>query len=272
MITIRSFIKYHPCYNHDAHFIYGRIHLPVAAKCNIQCNYCDRREGVSYHSYRPGVTKRILSPTEAACLVDKKLKENDIRVVGIAGPGEPLFNEETFSTLDIIKKKHTDLIFCLSTNGLLLEDKIKDMVNVGIKTVSVTINTVDPKIAEEIYSHITYRGIIFEGDKATKMLIEKQLSGLSKAVKNGMVVKVNSILIPELNMDHLEEVSEKIKARGAFIHNIVPLIPLAKFKSYRRPTCKELSDTRNRCEKIIKQFRLCKQCRADSVGIPFNEN
>ena len=33
----------HPCFNREAHGRFGRIHLPVAARCNIVCGFCDRR-------------------------------------------------------------------------------------------------------------------------------------------------------------------------------------------------------------------------------------
>jgi nitrogen fixation protein NifB len=33
----------HPCFSENARHTTGRIHLPVAPKCNIQCNFCDRK-------------------------------------------------------------------------------------------------------------------------------------------------------------------------------------------------------------------------------------
>ena len=31
--------KTHPCLGGEAHFKYGRIHLPVSPTCNIQCKF-----------------------------------------------------------------------------------------------------------------------------------------------------------------------------------------------------------------------------------------
>jgi nitrogen fixation protein NifB len=36
-------IKNHPCFNDSSRHTFGRLHLPVAPKCNIQCNYCSRK-------------------------------------------------------------------------------------------------------------------------------------------------------------------------------------------------------------------------------------
>ena len=79
----------HPCFSAHAHFRYGRIHLPVAPKCNIRCGYCDRRFDCANES-RPGVTSAVVSPEEALVRVERALcQDNRLRVVGIAGPGEP---------------------------------------------------------------------------------------------------------------------------------------------------------------------------------------
>ena len=40
---ITDIIEQHPCFNDEAHDSKGRIHLPVAPKCNIQCNFCEHK-------------------------------------------------------------------------------------------------------------------------------------------------------------------------------------------------------------------------------------
>ncbi len=92
-------IQEHPCFSEKACHTFGRCHIPVAPKCNIQCNYCIRDFDCVNES-RPGVTTRVLNPDESMDMVKKVVdKYNYIKVVGIAGPGEPLANEETFETL-----------------------------------------------------------------------------------------------------------------------------------------------------------------------------
>jgi len=54
----------------------------------------------------PGVTSQVLKPKEALERVDQVLeKYHYIKVVAVAGPGEPLFNEETFETLRMVGEK-----------------------------------------------------------------------------------------------------------------------------------------------------------------------
>lgn len=108
-------------------------------------------------------------------------------------------------------------------------------------------------------------------EDAFDVLSSRQLLGIRRAARRGMRVKVNTVLVPELNSDHLPQVARAIKGQGASIMNIIPLIPLGRMSHLKAPTCSELKQARERCEAIIEVFRLCKQCRADAVGIPGRE-
>src|SRR5512147_3013620 len=90
----------HPCFNKDAHKKFGRIHLPVAPRCNLQCNFCNRKFDCMNES-RPGVTSAVLPPSQAVPYLEEvKAKHENIAVVGIAGPGDPFANPiETMETL-----------------------------------------------------------------------------------------------------------------------------------------------------------------------------
>jgi nitrogen fixation protein NifB len=245
----------------------GRIHLPVASKCNIACNYCNRKIGID-HCYRPSIASRILAPREAYELLSSYSKKKWLKVAGIAGPGEPLFNSETFETLKLAHKAKEELILCICTNGLLLPDYATRLAELGVKVVTITINAVQAEIAMKIYTYVKYRGRKLFGIEASKLLISKQLEGIEKASQMNMLVRVNSILIPTLNDKHMIEVAKAVADRGANIQNIMPLIPLAKFKALRSPSLWEIQRVREKCEHFLPQFKHCKQCRADSIGIP----
>ena len=267
-------LEKHPCYSHSAHFKYGRIHLPVAPDYNLWCNYCERRiGGMTYHSYRPAVADRILTPEEALSEVAKYVEDESFTVVGIAGPGEPLYNTSTFETLRLVHDSYPQLMLCLSTNGLLLPRYAERLRDLGVRTLTVTLNAVDPEVGQRIYAYVKHDGKILRGIEGAEMLLRNQLIGIERAVKLGLIVKVNSILLPGINDDgHLEKVAGTVNKMGAYIQNITPLIPLGNFKHLEAPHCDELRLTRSRCQQIINQFWLCRQCRADSVGIPAREH
>ncbi len=260
----------HPCFDNIAHYEIFRIHLPVALKCNIKCKYCDRKIGAHYHATRPGVSKQIITPDQALKLVDKHLKERSSKeaVIGIAGPGEALYNNETFRTLELINSKYPEAQLCVCTNGLLLNKEAGHLYDLGVRYITVTINAISPLIGENIYSWIIYDGKLYRGVEGAKILIENQLAGVKKSSELGILVKINSVLIPGINDFHLVDISKKIKELGVHIHNIMPLIPLAELSHIPPPTCDSLRKVRDQCERVLPQFRLCKQCRADACSIP----
>ena len=265
----RKNIQGHPCFGGN-HHKNGRMHLAVAPRCNIKCGYCSRRRDCANES-RPGVTSRILTPQEALEKV-REVMASDIlgpmiKVIGIAGPGDPLANEETFETFRLIKAEFPHLILCMSTNGLLLPEKIDELEALGLHSLTVTVNALDPDVGGRVYSHISYHGKKYTGREGAEILIANQLEGLKRAAEFGMTIKVNTVLIPGVNEDQVEQVGRKVKELGAFVMNVMPLIPQSDFADVVPPTPEELEIIRTANEKIIGQFKHCRQCRADAVGL-----
>jgi nitrogen fixation protein NifB len=246
------------------------MHLAVAPKCNIKCGYCTRRHDCANES-RPGVTSRIMTPSEALDKVREVMASEMlgqlIKVIGIAGPGDPLANEETFETFRLIGAEFPHLIKCMSTNGLLLPERIDELEALDLHSLTVTVNALDPLVGAKIYSHISYQGQRYTGEEAASILIANQLAGLKRAADYGMTIKVNTVLIPGVNEAQIPLIAEKVKAIGAFVMNVMPIIPQADFAGITPPTPEEISAVQSANEKIIGQFKHCKQCRADAIGL-----
>ena len=259
----------HPCFATSGHGKTGRIHLAVAPECNISCNYCVRKFDCANES-RPGVTSKVINADEAIETVMKAKSSpigSKLTVVGIAGPGEPLANEETFQTLRNVKRRFPDMIFCLSTNGLLLPEKLAELVEIGVSHVTVTINTLDEQVGAKIYSYIRWEGKTMIGPDAARVLINNQLAGIEKASKAGMTVKVNTVVIPGVNEQLLYSLALEVKKRGAHLHNLLPLIPQAKFANKMAPPKEMIKNYRSILSSILPQMMHCQQCRADAIGV-----
>lgn len=263
----------HPCYSETAHHRFARIHLPVAPACNIQCHYCNRKYDCANES-RPGVVSQVLKPEQAvkkALVVGAALPQ--LAVVGVAGPGDPLASpKRTLATFQRLAEQAPDLKLCLSTNGLGVLDHIDALLRYNITHVTLTINCLDPEIGAAIYPWILWRGKRIHGRTASEILIERQQRGLEQLIARGILVKVNSVLIPGVNDTHLPTVSQVIRAKGAFIHNIMPLIAEPEHGTYygltgqRGPTPEELKAVQAACAGDMRLMRHCQQCRADAVG------
>lgn len=275
---IAAKIANHPCYNADAHQYYARMHVAVAPACNIQCNYCNRKYDCANES-RPGVTSKLLSPDEALAKVKYVATEiKQMSVLGIAGPGDPLANPgRTFRTLELVARDCPDIKLCLSTNGLTLPDHVDRIAGLDVDHVTITINMIDPEVGERIYPWVAFRGKRYTGRDASRILSERQLEGLQALTERKILAKINSVMIPGVNDDHLVEVSRTVKRMGAFLHNVMPLVSAPEHGTVfglggqRGPTPQELKALQDRCEDDdgaeMNMMRHCRQCRADAVGL-----
>lgn len=271
---IREKVHNHPCYSEEAHHYFARMHVAVAPACNIQCHYCNRKYDCANES-RPGVVSELLTPEQA---VKKTLAVAaaipQMTVLGIAGPGDPLANpERTFATFRMLSEQAPDIKLCVSTNGLALPECVDELARHNIDHVTITINCVDPEIGAKIYPWIYWRHRRIKGVEAAAILIEQQQKGLEMLVERGILVKVNSVMIPGVNDEHLKEVSRIVKAKGAFLHNVMPLIAEAEHGTFygvmgqRGPTPQELQALQDACAGDMNMMRHCRQCRADAVGL-----
>ncbi len=258
----------HPCFNCGASGN-ARIHLPIAPRCNIQCNYCVRKFDCVNES-RPGVVSAVLSPAQAVerFIAVKKAMPN-LTVVGIAGPGDPLANfEQVKDALQRIRELDPNVTFCLSTNGLMLPFYMNHLISLGVTHVTVTVNTVNSETGAMIYDHVTYLGKRHTGKEAASLLLQNQLFGIRYLAAMGVVVKVNIVLLKGINEQEINEIVFTVKDAGCRITNIMQLIPVkgSAFESIEAMSNAELNRIRNSCEVMLPQMYHCKQCRADAVG------
>jgi nitrogen fixation protein NifB len=143
----------------------------------------------------------------------------------------------------------------------------------NVDHVTITINMVDPEVGEGIYPWIFWKHKRIKGKEAARILSERQLQGLEMLTAAGILCKVNSVMIPGINDKHLVEVNKAVKSRGAFLHNIMPLISAPEhgtvfgLNGQRGPSAQELKALQDSCEGEMNMMRHCRQCRADAVGL-----
>ncbi|MEI6692178.1 MAG: nitrogenase cofactor biosynthesis protein NifB [Chlorobium sp.] len=263
-------LESHPCFNDASRHKFGRIHLPVAPKCNIQCNYCNRKFDCMNEN-RPGVTSRILSPLQALHYLEQALVLSpNIAVVGIAGPGDPFANpEETMETLRLVRAKYPEMLLCLATNGLELLPYIDELAELQVSHVTITINAIDPEIGAEVYAWVRYKKKIYRDVEAARVLISNQLESLKKLKEAGITAKVNSIIIPGVNDTHVIAVASKVAELGADILNCLPYYSTTEtvFENIEEPSLEMVAEIQNATSQYLPQMKHCARCRADAVGI-----
>ena len=266
-INYEELTNKHPCFALGQKGSNGRIHLPISPTCNIECKFCDRK--INDYEKRPGVARAVIKPTEAIDVIKRSLELcPDITVAGIAGPGDTLASDYALETFRLIGKEFPDIIKCMSTNGLLLAEKADEVIQTGIDSLTVTVNAVNPEIEAKLNGGILYHGVHYTGREAAEILIKNQLEGIKKVSSAGITVKVNTVFVPGINDEHIEEIAKTVSEAGASIYNIIPLIPQNELSECRAPSCSEIDTARQKCEKYIDVFRHCQRCRADAIGVP----
>lgn len=261
-------IETHPCFTARCSD-YARIHLPVAPKCNMQCNYCLRKFSCVNES-RPGVVARVMEPEDAlAWYLKMKAKVPKLTVAGIAGPGDALANWPAVQkTLTLIRKVDKDVLFCLSTNGLYLPKYARELAELGVDYVTVTVNAITSNTGAHIYSFVNDEGKRYVGEEGAALLLSRQLEGLSLLRQYGVKVKINTVAVPNVNMQEIPALARRLALLGCKLQNILPMLPVegTAFAHFTEPEAEAIEELRSLCEQWIPQMRHCNRCRADAVG------
>ncbi|NTW60934.1 MAG: hypothetical protein HGA43_17440, partial [Nitrospirae bacterium] len=125
----------YPCYSCEALHPGGML-LHLATACNMQCRSCFAiGESASKRSLeRIGTT--ILTVEAAAGMVDRQIVNGPPPlIIEIGGPGESLLLADTFTLLSRLHMSYPDLPLSVWTNGVLLPDRLGDLVRSGASRV-----------------------------------------------------------------------------------------------------------------------------------------
>lgn len=260
----------HPCFDSRVRHRYGRIHLPVAPSCNIRCIYCNRNYACVNES-RPGVTRALLDPEGALEHLGRNLRAMPfIKVVGIAGPGDPLCEAaRTLETLELVRRAYPHLHLCLSTNGLSLTEHLRELAALGVRFVTVTVNAVDPQIGAGMIESVEWQGELLTGRRGAERLLENQIQALEGLRSWGMMVKVNTVVVPGMNDGHVIVIASRMARLGVTLMNLIGVIPVAgtPLEGMVPPSAGMLANLRTAAEAFIPQMRHCARCRSDAAGL-----
>jgi nitrogen fixation protein NifB len=218
----------------------------------------------------------MLTPDQAISYLDEVLKiVPSINVVGIAGPGDPFATpEETLTTLEAVGKKYPEKLLCLASNGLNVAPYVERLAKLNVSHMTITVNAVDPEIGAKIYSWVRWGSHVSHGIEGARVLLEKQTEAIKKLHAAGILIKINTVVIPGINDKHAAEVAEYCKNLGADIQNCIALMSVegTPFEHITTPTQKEMVELRTKTGKYIEQMCHCARCRADAVGILGEKN
>ncbi|MCP4571407.1 MAG: GTP 3',8-cyclase MoaA [bacterium] len=155
------------------------LRLAVTDLCNLRCRYCMPEEGVRRVDHAD-----VLSFEESLRLagVFCGLGVRKIRITG----GEPLVRRGIVDFMAALSALPTKPEVLLTTNGLLLEQHLDDLVAAGLKRVNLSLDSLDP----DNWRRITRR----DGFDAVRRVVDTVLA-------RGLGLKINVVALRGIN-DH----------------------------------------------------------------------
>jgi nitrogen fixation protein NifB len=106
-------------------------------------------------------------------------------------------------------------------------------------------------------------------EDGARLLLSRQLEAIEKLKGRGIMVKVNSIILPGINEAHIEAVACRMAELGVDLFNAMPYYPNAgsEFEDLPEPDKETVEAVRKQAAGHVKQMRHCTRCRADAVGL-----
>lgn len=194
---------------------FGRVHtslrVSVTDACNIRCKYC-MPENIA--GFLP--QNRLLKFDSIDRIVSVLVKAgiNKVRLTG----GEPLMRPNLWELIRRLSKIDGLLQIALTTNGMLLSDQIDRLVQSGLTHINVSLDT----LREPAFQQISRR----EG-------LDLVLQGLRAAVASPLNVRVNALLLRDINLQDCLPLVEFARELGVVIR-FIEFMPLDANRSWRQ--------------------------------------
>jgi nitrogen fixation protein NifB len=138
-----------------------------------------------------------------------------------------------------------------------------------VEYVTITVNAIDPNIAARLHPWIIVDSMTIRGLEAAQILISRQLEAIGRLKDAGITVKVNSVVVPGINEQHLLFLAKKMGTLNVDLMNFLPLIPLSgtDMADVVSPDEDRLRRLRRRASQHVAQMHHCTRCRSDAAGL-----
>lgn len=185
------------------------IRISITDRCNLRCVYCMPENGISLTKH-----KEILSYEEIIRLC-KIFVQTGINKVKITG-GEPLVRKDLNKLIKNMKEIEGIDEVTLTTNGILLEDQIHGLVEAGLDSINISIDTLEEE---------TYRELTRTGD------VNKVIKGIKRCLDyKNLKVKINAVSIKGKNEDEIIDLIKLCKDSDISIR-FIEVMPIGLGKS-----------------------------------------
>lgn len=213
---------------------YGRkidyLRISVTDRCNLRCTYCMPPDGVHFKDHN-----EILRFEEIIRIVklSTRLGIKKIRVTG----GEPLVRKGIEGFIEELAAIKEIEDISMTTNGVLLKEKVPDLKAAGLKRVNISLDTLKP----ERFTSLT--GL---------PLIDDVKSGIGAALEYGLTpIKINCVIVRGFNDDEISDFIELTKENPINIR-FIEFMPLGNNSLWSKDKIIPSSEIIERYSSILK--------------------
>lgn len=159
------------CFNRNIEY----LRVSLTPKCNLRCIYCIPENGCDF-------AQETLTRAEFWRLI-KLICTAGIKKIRLTG-GEPLLYPDLADLIAKIRSLAQIEEIALTTNGILLENKIEELQKAGLDSINISLDCLD----ENLFSQMTRGGSI-----------HSVLAGIDKAQTAAVKLKINSVILQGFN-------------------------------------------------------------------------
>ena len=157
------------------------LRISLTDKCNLRCIYCMDDKDNTFFNEEDKLTKDEICKVVRIC---SKLGIKKIRLTG----GEPLVRKDIIDLLEGINNVQGIEEIYMTTNGILLEDKVEILKKLGLNGVNISLDS----LKSDMFNKLTRVGDL-----------KKVLNSIDKCLENKIKVKINTVIIKGMNEDEI---------------------------------------------------------------------
>ncbi len=179
------------------------LRIAVCERCNLRCVYCMPEKGITFSR-----AKNILTIDEIKRIVDV-LSQHGVSKIRYTG-GEPLLRKDLVSIIaNTVSTPGVDSVH-LTTNGIFLPEKIKQLEKAGLHGLNISLDTLIAERFEKI---------------SRRPGLEQVRKGITMALNGGFKsVKINTVVMRNFNEDEIPAFIELTKENDMTVR-FIELMP-----------------------------------------------
>lgn len=193
------------------------LRVSVTDNCNLRCIYCMDEKDNKFLQKNEKLTD------DEIYRVVKESANLGIKKVRITG-GEPLVRPGITKLISKINSITGIEEIYLTTNGILLADMLDELYQNGLKGVNISLDS----LKEDRFNKLTRLGNL-----------NKVLQAIDKAISLGIKVKLNTVIVNDINKDEVIDFVNLTKEKAIDVR-FIELMPIGIAVNYKGATNEEI--------------------------------